>query len=218
MQLMHSLTLFIAATWTSLAAQGRRVDFESETVGRPPSGFAFYRTREVGAAGKWLVQEEAGNKYLAQLEADRTRNRFPVAVVLGVRATNVDLSVRFKPVSGRVDKAAGLVWRYQDENNYYLVRANANEDNVVVYKVQDGTRTDLPVKGERRSYGKSSRVPVGEWGTLRIVATGSLIQVYHNGTKLFEVDDSTFTGPGAVGVWTKADSVTYFDDLIIDVG
>jgi hypothetical protein len=138
-------------------------------------------------------------------------------VIDGLVATNVDLSVRFKPVSGRRDKAAGLVWRYRDENNYYVVRANANEDNVVLYKVVDGVRRDLPVRGEGRTYGKRSDVPAGEWGSLRVVTNGSVFEVYHNGRKLYEVEDSTFIGPGKVGVWTKADSITWFDDLVVVV-
>jgi hypothetical protein len=136
-----------------------------------------------------------------------------VAVLDAVSAKDVDLSVRFAPISGRVDQAAGLVWRYQDEDNYYIVRANALEDNVVLYKVEKGKRTDLPLKGEGRTYGKKTEVPSGQWSTLRLVAQGSLFEVSLNGQKLFDVEDSTFTGPGKVGVWTKADSVTYFDDL-----
>lgn len=213
------LTLFAlsVAAATGAAGQTRKVDFERETVGQPPSGFEFGLTAKRGAPGKWLVQQDQGGRVLAQLEADRTGSRFPVAVIKDLTAKDVDLSVRFKPVSGQVDKAAGLVWRYQDEDNYYIVRANANEDNVVLYKVEKGRRTDLPLKGEGRAYGKPSKVPAGEWGTLRIVATGKLFEVYHNGTKLYEVEDETFTTAGKVGVWTKADSITWFDDLTVTV-
>ena len=84
--------------------------------------------------------------------------------------------MRFKPVSGRVDQAAGLVWRYQNEDNYYIVRANALEDNVVLYKVENGKRTDLPLKGEGRTYGKKAEVPAGQWSTLRVVANGPLLR------------------------------------------
>jgi hypothetical protein len=136
-------------------------------------------------------------------------------VLTDVTAADVDLSVRFRPVSGRIDRAAGLVWRYRDQDNYYIVRANALEDNVVLYKVENGRRTDLPVKGEGRSYGKKAEVPADRWSTLRVVATGRLFQVYFNGTRLYDVEDSTFTEPGKVGVWTKADSVTQFDDLTV---
>lgn len=196
-------------------AEMRKVDFSSETVGQAPRGFVFGLTRKTGAPGKWVVQEENGNKFIAQTEADSTRSRFPLAIVSDITASDVDLSVRFRPVSGRVDQAAGLVWRYRDEDNYYIVRANALEDNVVLYKVENGRRSDLPVKGEGRTYGKKAVVPKAQWSTLRVVATGPLFEVYLNGTKLYDVEDRTFAQPGKVGLWTKADSVTQFDDLTV---
>jgi hypothetical protein len=196
-------------------AQTRTVDFTQDTAGQPPKGFEFGHTAKVGAPGTWVIQTEGQNRLLAQLDADRTRSRFPIAVLADTRAADVDLSVRFRPVSGQVDQAGGLVWRYQDENNYYIVRANALENNVVVYKVQNGQRTDLAVKGEGRTYGKPSTVPSGQWGTLRVVGKGPLFEVYHNGKKLYEVEDATFAQAGKVGVWTKADSVTQFDDLTV---
>ncbi len=157
---------------------------------------------------------ERGN-VLAQTDPDPTDYRFPVSVLDGVSAKDVDLSVKFKPVSGRTDQAAGLVWRYRDADNYYIVRANALEHNVVLYKVQNGRRTDLPLKGIGRTYGKKITVPSGVWSTLRVVATGQVFEVYFNDEKLYEVEDTTFPDAGKVGVWTKADSVTYFDDLSV---
>lgn len=213
--LAASLGQAIAPEETAAWGQTRKIDFERETVGQPPAGFSFGHTAKVGAPGKWVVQEDQGGKFLAQLDPDRTRSRFPVAVLDDLTANDIDLSVRFRPVSGEVDQAAGLVWRYQDEDNYYIVRANAREDNVVLYKVENGRRTDLPLKGEGRTYGKKAPVPSGEWSTLRLVATGNRFEVYLNGSKLYEVEDSTFTGAGKVGVWTKADSVTHFDDLTV---
>jgi len=198
-----------------VSGQTRTVDFTADTAGQPPKGFLFGHTAKVGVAGKWIVQEERGNKLLAQTDADSTRARFPVAVLADINAADVDLSVRFKPVSGRVDQAAGLVWRFQNEDNYYIVRANALENNVVLYKVENGKRIDLPLKGEGRTYGKKAVVPSGQWSTLRVVATGPRFEVYVNGTRLYEVEDATFTQAGKVGVWTKADSVTQFDDLSV---
>ncbi len=193
----------------------RKVDFSDDTVGQLPKGFEFGHTARAGAPGKWVIQAEGPNNYLVQTDADSTRARFPVAVVTDVTAADVDVSVRFRPVSGRVDQAAGLVWRYQNEDNYYIVRANAIEDNVVLYKVENGKRTDLAVKGEGRTYGKKADVPAGQWSTLRVVASGPRFEVHFNGTKLYEVEDATFKQAGKVGVWTKADSVTQFDDLTI---
>ena len=212
---MLFMTLVALGATIVLHGASRNVDFSDDAVGQPPKGFEFGHTAQVGAPGKWIVEAEGANKYLAQVEADNTRARFPVAVLSDISAADVDLSVRFRPVSGRVDQAAGLVWRYRDQDNYYIVRANALEDNVVLYKVENGKRTDLPVKGEGRTYGKKAEVPAAQWSTLRVVANGRLFEVHFNGTKLYEVVDATFAQPGKVGVWTKADSVTQFDDLTI---
>jgi hypothetical protein len=212
---MSLIALMVVSAVALVSGQTRKVDFTEDAVGQPPKGFEFGHTAKVGTPGKWVVEAEGTNKYLAQLDTDRTSARFPVAALADIKAVNVDLSVRFRPISGQVDQAAGLVWRYQDENKYYIVRANALENNVVLYKVQDGERTDLPVKGEGRTYGKPSSVPAGQWGTLRVVAKGSLFEVYHNGSKPYDVEDTTFTQAGKVGVWTKADSVTHFDDLTV---
>ena len=111
--------IVIAAIVTACVAvhgQARKFDFEQDAVGQPPKGFVFGYTRKAGAPGRWIVQQDAGGNYLAQLEADRTHSRFPVAVASDVSAADVDVSVRFRPVSGRVDQAAGLVWRYQNED------------------------------------------------------------------------------------------------------
>jgi hypothetical protein len=207
--------MVLAAITVVGAAATRTVDFSADVVGQPPAGFIFGHTAKVGAPGAWVVQVEGTNKFLAQTDADATRSRFPVAIATAVSTADADISVRFKPVSGRVDQAAGLVWRYQDEDNYYLVRANALEGNVVLYKVERGRRTDLPLKGAGRTYGKDAPVPKGQWSTLGVVVTGPRFEVSLNGVKLYEVEDTTFAAPGRIGVWTKADSVTHFDDLTI---
>jgi hypothetical protein len=175
-----------------------------------------------GRPGTWTVVADStapsAPNVLAQTDADSTGYRFPVCVVNGLTATDLDLSVRFKPVSGTVDQAGGLVWRYRDKDNYYVVRANALEENVVLYKVENGKRSDLDPKGMGAgAYGKKARVPSGAWSTLRVTARGKLFEVFLNGQKLFEVEDGTFSGVGQVGVWTKADSVTDFDDLELTV-
>jgi hypothetical protein len=211
-----AVTLMVL-TMAGIVASGetRKVDFTADAVGQAPTGFLFGHTAKAGAPGTWVIHQDGANKVLAQTNADSTRSRFPVAVLGDVTAADVDLSVRFKPMSGRVDQAAGLVWRYRDEDNYYIVRANALEDNVVLYKVEKGRRTDLPVKGEGRTYGKKADVPAGQWSTLRVVANGPRFEVHFNGTRLYEVEDTTFAQAGKVGVWTKADSVTQFDDLTV---
>jgi hypothetical protein len=217
---MRTLSFLVASILVTMALIGhgatRKVDFSEDPVGQAPKGFEFGHTAKVGAPGKWVVQAEGSNKYLAQIDPDNTRSRFPVAVLSDVTAADVDLSTRFRPVSGRVDQAAGLVWRFQNEDNYYIVRANALENNVVLYKVEKGKRTDLPLKGEGRTYGKKAQVPSGQWSTLRVVAAGPRFEVFLNGSKLYDVEDSTFSQAGKVGLWTKADSVTQFDDVTIE--
>ena len=216
MRMTKVLIVFVVFGATMLVhGATRKVDFSDDTIGQPPKGFEFGHTAKAGAPGKWVIQAEGANKYLVQADPDSTRSRFPVAVLSDVSVADLDLSVRFKPVSGRVDQAAGLVWRYRDQDNYYIVRANALEDNVVLYKVENGKRIDLPLKGEGRTYGKKADVPAGQWSTLRVIATGALFEVHSNGIKLYEVEDRTFTQAGKVGVWTKADSVTQFDDLTV---
>jgi len=122
--------------------------------------------------------------------------------------------VKLKPVNGKEDQAGGAVFRFLDANNYYVVRANALEDNVVLYKTVHGKRSSLQVKGRMFGYGVDTWVPKGKWSSLRVEFKGNSFTVSFNGKKLFEVEDDTFKEAGAVGVWTKADSVTLFDDFV----
>ena len=219
---VQSGTILLAVLFIASAsiAQTKAINFDQDTQGQPPSGFSFGLTGS-GKAGVWVVRQDdssPGQKsVLAQTDADATSYRFPLAIYDGVTAKDLDVSVKFKPVSGGKDQAAGIVWRLKDANNYYIVRANALENNVVLYKVENGKREDLPLRGEGRTYGKKVRVPKAEWSTLRVLAKGSLFTVFLNGEKLYDVEDGAFKEAGKVGLWTKADSVTYFDDLQIAV-
>jgi hypothetical protein len=204
---------------TAARAEPRRFDFAGDTAGSMPKGFTCDHNGK-GRPGKWSVVEDSDEakavKVLAQTDADTTGSRFPVCVADAITARDVDVSVRFRPISGSEDQAAGIVWRYKDAQNYYIVRANALEDNVVLYKMEKGRRSDLPLVGKGKTYGAKAPVPKATWSTLRVAAKGDLFEVYLNGQKLFEVKDTTFKDAGKVGVWTKADSVTHFTDLAID--
>jgi hypothetical protein len=181
-----------------------------------PVGFTQARTGR-GGSGSWEVKEDntapSGNKVLAQTSSDPTNYRFPLCIYDAFEARDVDLSVSFKPLSGTVDQAAGLVWRYQDPDNYYVVRANALEANVVLYKVENGKRSDLKPQGSWFAYGKDAPVPLGVWSSLRVLVRSNTFSVSLNGEHLFDVEDDTFPRAGKVGLWTKADSVTLFDTL-----
>jgi hypothetical protein len=122
------------------------------------------------------------------------------------------ISASIPASSGRVDQAA-VVWRYRDANNYYVVRANTPSN--VVLQGRERKAGDLPLKGSGRTYGKKAPVPKNTWGQLGVTVRGPVHTVSLDGQGLYEVEDATFTGAGKVGLWTKADSVTYFDDLTI---
>lgn len=198
------------------AAHAQHLTFDDQKAGEAPKGMTCALTGK-GRPGTWVIKQDEGAPskalVLAQTDADTTGYRFPHCVVDGLVAQDLTVSVRFKPVSGGEDRAGGLVWRYRDADNYYVVRANALEGNVVLYRVEKGKRMDLPLRGAGRTYGKKADVRSGAWSELKVVAKGNLFEAYLNGQKLYEVDDVSFTEPGRVGVWTKADSVTYFDDI-----
>jgi hypothetical protein len=201
------------------AAATVTLDFEAFELGKTPPGFS---TALTGGGGpvSWIIQEDqtapSGGKVLVQTSADGASFRFPICVYDNFTAKDVVVSVKFKPISGKVDQAAGIVWRYQDKDNYYIVRANALENNVVLYKVEAGKRTDLkPIDAGLFAYGKKAKVPKEQWSELRIVAKGNRFEVALNGDSLFVIEDDTFAESGKVGLWTKADSVTFFDNLTI---
>jgi hypothetical protein len=183
-------------------------DFQADPVGAPPAGFSFARTGQ-GGPGKWEIRLDptapAGDHVLAQVGDDGTDYHFPVAVADAPLLRDVRLGVRCKQLSGKVDQACGLVVRYRDADNYYVTRANSLEDNVRLYRVLKGSRQQIaswsgPVKG-------------GAWHALSLEARGDKLRVYWEGKPIIDATDATFGEAGKVGVWTKADSVTYYDAL-----
>jgi hypothetical protein len=174
-----------------------------------------------GGAPQWQVIKDAATrgkpKVLAQLSSDAAQSRFPLAIYREASIRDGTISVSFKTVSGRIDQGAGLVWRFVDVDNYYVARANALEDNVVLYKVEKGKRTALaPKDSAPGTYGVKHKVVPQEWQRLSVSFHGGSFSVGLNGERLFEVEDATFAGEGKTGVWTKADSVIYFRDFEIE--
>src|SRR6185312_4225846 len=198
-------------------ASAETIRFDGGKPGTLPSDWAVAMTH-AGGEPRWQIVSDPGAPsppyVLAQLSQDRTAGRFPLAIWSGAAIRNGEVSVAFKTVSGAIDQAAGIVWRYQDPNNYYIVRANALESNIVFYKVENGVRTSIAPKGlPSRSYGVKHLIPSGHWNNLEVRFAGQKIAVFFNQEQLFEAEDTTFSKPGKVGLWTKADSVTYFDDF-----
>ncbi|HKS15690.1 MAG TPA: family 16 glycoside hydrolase [Planctomycetota bacterium] len=195
---MRTLLLILCATATAW-------DFEKDEIDKEPAGFEFATTMKA-PAGKWLVRKDGENKVLVQTDTDKTRGRYALALVKDSSFKNVKLSVRGKPVSGEVDQAVGLAWRCQDADNYYVARSNVLESNVRLYRVIKGVRTQIATKEE-------VKLKKDEWQTLSVEHHGPKISVFLNGEMLFEADDKTLAEAGKVGLWTKADAVTCFDDL-----
>lgn len=188
------------------------LDFEKDEAGKPPKDFTIALTGG-GATPEFVVAAESGapsgKQVLAQKSADSTDNRFPLCVHDKWSAADVAVSVKFKAVDGKVDRAGGVVLRFKDKDNYYVARANALEDNVRLYHVVAGNRVQFA--------GKDAKVTSGAWHTLKVEARGNHFKVFFDSGKvLFEADDETFKEAGKAGVWTKADSVTLFDDLKLE--
>jgi hypothetical protein len=215
---MRLLLLLIAVLPIS-AARWETVRFNHSVPGKLPADWEVAMTH-AGAPPDWeIVRDESAPSppnVLAQLSRDKTAGRFPLAIWDRASLQDGELLVAFKTVDGSIDQAAGIVWRYQDSNNYYIVRANALENNVVFYKVENGVRTSIAPKGlPSRSYGVKHLIPSGRWNNLKISFAGAKIAVFFNQEQLFEAEDTTFSKPGKVGLWTKADSVIYFDDFTV---
>ena len=197
-------------TPTSLAQSATtQIDLSAMKPGLAPEDFAFSRTGS-GTAGEWRgVDDPTANnrRVIAQTSTDTTDYRFPLAVYQRVSVKNVDIQVRFKLVAGKIDQAGGIVVRLTTPDDYYVVRANALEDNVRFYRVVKGKREELK--------GANTKVASNQWHTLELRAEDDRFTVSFDGKQLYTARDNTFAGAGRVGLWTKADSVTYFDTIAI---
>jgi hypothetical protein len=177
------------------------------TIGTAPEGFKSVRTGQGGPA-QWTVVADAtaaAGRAIEQTSTDRTDYRFPLAIHEASSAANLDAVVRFKAVAGKVDQAGGIAIRVRDADNYYVVRANALEDNVRFYRVVEGRREQLE--------GANIKVTPNEWHTLGLRAEGERFTVTYDGKTLYSATDKTFASAGQIALWTKADSVTRFDQI-----
>ena len=212
--------LLMVSLFAARQSPAAEVSFDKEKPGTAPGGWVIAMTHE-GGAPRWEIAADASApgkpNVLAQLSTDKTSGRFPLAIYEKASLVNGEVSVRFKPVSGEGDQAAGIIWRYKDPDNYYVVRANALEDNVVMYKVEAGKRISLEPKGTpSKTYGVKHKVPKQAWSALKVSFNGPRFEVFFDAEKIMEVEDRTFTAAGKTGLWTKADSVTYFDNFRVD--
>ena len=187
------------------------ISFESNQTGVAPEGWTVTLTGS--GDPKWTVESDETAPSKAKVLRQSGRATYPLLLKDDSNIKDGFVEVKFKAVAGSQDRAAGIVWRAKDANNYYVTRANALEDNVVLYKTVNGVRSPLDIVGRKGGYGIDVLVPANAWHSLRIDFKGSRFSVSFNGKQLFEVEDSTFTDAGKVGLWTKADSVTLFDEV-----
>ena len=192
-----------------LSVSGTVINFDSGPVGKTPPGWSVAMTHQGGAPRWEIVQDQSAPTQpyvLAQTSNDGTSDRSPLAILDFLNLRDGDVSVRMKPVAGREDQGGGLVWRYRDENNYYLVQADALGRSVAVYKVVNGRRSQILAAAKHD-------IPANAWSILKVSARGNRFQIYVDHRRVLQGQDSTFVGSGKVGLCTEADSVTYFDDF-----
>jgi hypothetical protein len=187
------------------------ISFESNQTGVAPEGW----TATLTGSGdpKWTVESDETAPSKTKVLKQSGRATYPLLLKNDTSIKDGFVEIKFKAIAGSQDRAAGIVWRAKDANNYYVTRANALEDNVVLYKTVNGVRSPLDIVGRKGGYGTNIKVPANAWHSLRIDFSGSRFRVSFNGKQLFEVEDSTFTEAGKIGLWTKADSVTLFDQI-----
>jgi hypothetical protein len=212
---MHGLA--IAATLFLMGMNdmsNHTASFESNQTGAKPVGW----TATLTGSGdpKWTVESDETAPSKSKVVRQSGRATYPLLLKDDTSIKDGFIEMKFKAIAGSQDRAAGVVWRAKDANNYYVARANALEDNFVLYKTVNGSRSPLDIVGRKRGYGFSVPVPANIWHSLRIDFKGTRFIASFNGKQMFEVEDSTFSEAGKVGLWTKADSVTLFDEVKYD--
>lgn len=188
------------------------VSFNDMTPGQPPLGFTT-GLGGTGASAVWRVEVDPRaprGRVLMQESTDSSSGRYPICLYDGIRTLNADVTVSFATVSGKIDQVAGIVLRATDPGNYYVARASAKDNTVTLARFVGGTGSDLT--------SAAVKIPPGTWQTLRFKIDRERLTVYLNGQQVIEWSDNRHTREGRVGLWTRADSVTMFDELSIIVG
>jgi hypothetical protein len=201
MKALFLTSLAVAAAAASSSAD--IVNFDNFKVGAAPSGWT--ATQTGSGSAKWSVEKDASAPSKPNVLKQSGEATFPVCIKDDTSLKDGFVEVKFKPVSGKEDQAGGVIWRVQDANNYYISRANALENNVTIYHTINGKRVAFK--------NINTKVTSGVWHTLRVDFKANKFAVTFDGNKVIEATDESFANAGKVGVWTKADSVTLFDDF-----
>jgi len=198
-----SLFTMIVTTMATALAAAETVNFDDMKAGVPPPDWT--ATQTGSGTAKWSVEKDASAPSKPNVLKQSGQATFPVCIKNNANIKDGFVQVKFKPVSGEEDQAGGVIWRCKDADNYYIARANALEDNVTIYHT---------IKGRRVAFkNTNTKVTSGMWHTLRVDFKGNQFTVTFDDKKVIEANDNSFTEAGKVGVWTKADSVTLFDDF-----
>jgi len=196
-------TIVLMSVALAVAARAQTVNFDNAAAGTAPTGWTATKTGNGDA--KWTVEKDDTAPSKPNVLKQSGVATYPVCFKNDTSLKDGFVEVKFKPVSGKEDQAGGVAWRLKDADNYYIARANALEGNVTIYDTVNGRRTE-----RKRT---NMKVATNQWHTLRVDFQGSHFTVTFDGKKAIEWDDQTFKDAGKVGVWTKADSVTLFDDF-----
>jgi hypothetical protein len=201
--------VMVTLTWAEERAT--LMKFNKDDAGKVPAGWTADKTGK-GEGSVWkVVEDQSGPSktgFVLAQTAESPGAMFNLCVAEKPMLKDVEVSVAFKAVKGEKDQGGGIVWRYQDANNYYVARMNPLEDNYRLYHVVNGKRTQIAGK-------EGIKVPSGEWHTLKIEMKGDEIECYLDGKKELEFKDSTITKEGKVGLWSKADAQTHFDQFTV---
>ena len=196
----------------SLESPTRVWTFDEDQPGSLPGEFRVGTLFDGRPAGEWKVvpAEQAPSlpNVLGQMLGKGAEHAYKTVLIHGIQASDLELHVSFLPIDGKADMGGGLIWRAADDRNYYLTRANPLEQNIRIYRVVKGVRHML------KNFNQT--IDVRHWHRLRVVHRGCQIEVFYDNTRVFDFCDKTFT-QGKVGLWTKSDAVTYFDDLQLQI-
>src|SRR5216684_3715215 len=196
-------TVTLTTTMLASITLADSVNFDNLKTGAPPPGWT--ATKTGSGTAKWTIEQDDSAPSKPNVLKQSGQATYPVCIKDDTNLKDGFVEVKFKPISGKEDQAGGLIWRAKDSNNYYIARANALEDNVTIYHTITGRRIE-----KKRT---NMKVASNQWHTLRVDFQDNRFTVTLDGKKAIDWDNNTFKDAGKVGVWTKADSVTLFDDF-----
>jgi hypothetical protein len=198
-----SVMLLLSSLITTAAVAADTINFDDAKPGEAPAGWI--ATKTGSGTPKWTIEKDDTAPSKPNVLKQSGEATYPVCLKDDTSLKDGFVEVKFKAISGQTDQAGGVIWRCADADNYYIARANALEDNVTIYHT---------IKGKRVSFkNTNTKVAPGVWHTLRVDFAENKFTVTFDGKKVIEAADDSFTEAGKVGVWTKADSVTLFDNF-----